>query len=401
MKADLSYRIIGFEIWNYKGIKRIFIEELGDHVPWLFITGKNAFGKSCVLQALFTGVFGEHEKQKDRSAFHNGGLISLPEKILVKLSTKKGEITLTNVYSNTYGEETRPSIPVCAYGSSRLNLRSADLSDHSEKQKSLPSYSLFNPDGILLNIEAELKNWACRSQNRKLSDDNPELAGKLASKVEEVTKVLLKLMPNIAQIIIDPEKDVILYQEKDEHDLPLEEYRTFSELASGNQSLIAMVGDMLIRLFEMQQNVSRPEELEGIVLIDELDLHLHPSWQKKLPALLSDLFPKIQFIASTHSAIPLLGAPEKSVILKVNRTKEEGITLEKLEIDIANLTPNQVLSSPIFDFHELIAASNEEVGKVHTETSYSDVLFRKELKRRLQSLAEDGEVYEKTEPSED
>ena len=48
-------------------------------------------------------------------------------------------------------------------------------------------------------------------------------------------------------------------------------------------------------------------------MIDELDLHLHPQWQRTIVESLRTAFPKIQFIASTHSPIPLLGAPNNSI----------------------------------------------------------------------------------------
>lgn len=58
-------------------------------------------------------------------------------------------------------------------------------------------------------------------------------------------------------------------------------------------------------------------ETEGIVLIDEIDLHLHPSWQKRILKDLMDIFPKVQFIVSTH-------APEV-----INSVKSESIVILK------------------------------------------------------------------------
>ncbi|MCK5716837.1 MAG: AAA family ATPase, partial [Thiomargarita sp.] len=157
---------------------------------------------------------------------------------------------------------------------------------------------------------------------------------------------LLKLLPSITHIEIK-DKTHVVYIEQDENQ---QVYKAipFEKLASGYKSIIAIIGDLLIRFFK-EQNVDNPDDLTGIVLIDELDLHLHPKWLRKLPILLSSIFPKIQFIVSTHSVIPFLGAPQHSVFLKVTRTQETGIQLEKLHIDIKNLLPNSILTSPIFD----------------------------------------------------
>ncbi len=79
----------------------------------------------------------------------------------------------------------------------------------------------------------------------------------------------------------------------------------------GFRSIIAMVGDMMIRLFKSQPTITNPSELAGIVIIDELDLHWHPKMQREIPQLLSKIFPKVQFIA-----IVRFRRSENSVLLK-------------------------------------------------------------------------------------
>lgn len=149
----------------------------------------------------------------------------------------------------------------------------------------------------------------------------------------------------------------------------------------------AVLRDLVIRLLEGQPNISDPSDLEGIVLIDELDVHLHPTWQKALPGLLSEIFPKIQFIASTHSPIPLLGAPKESVVLKVHQSSEEGITVEKLDIDVTRLLPNSLLTSPIFDFEEIIPTANTSPKDLLTEDSFQEAMANEEIKNRLKKIA--------------
>jgi len=107
----------------------------------------------------------------------------------------------------------------------------------------------------------------------------------------------------------------------------------FSQLSASHKSIIAMIGDMIKRLTDNQPDITSLKELSGIVLIDELEAHLHPKWQYHFPGLLSKIFPNIQFIASTHSAIPFLGSPENSVFLKLNRSIEKGIWVEQINLD--------------------------------------------------------------------
>ena len=67
--------------------------------------------------------------------------------------------------------------------------------------------------------------------------------------------------------------------------------------------MIGMIADIAYRCIKLNPHlgVNALKETEGLVLIDELDLHLHPSWQKGIVAELVECFPKIQFVATTHS----------------------------------------------------------------------------------------------------
>jgi predicted ATP-binding protein involved in virulence len=163
------------------------------------------------------------------------------------------------------------------------------------------------------------------------------------------------------------------------------------ELAAGYKNIIAMVGDMINRLSQ-QQIVEDFKNLTGIVLIDEIDLHLHPKYQKLFVQKLTELFPKIQFIVSTHSPIPLLGAPKNSVIINVSRTREEGIKAELLDIDFSVLTPNAILSSPIFGFQDLIPDSKSKDKMARSEDSYKEVLLNDQLDKQISEyLTEDNQ----------
>lgn len=77
----------------------------------------------------------------------------------------------------------------------------------------------------------------------------------------------------------------------------------FSKLSHGQQSMIAMVGDIARRAFLLNPHLGpdAPAKTPGIVLIDELDLHLHPRWQRRIVEDLKRTFPEIQFITTTHS----------------------------------------------------------------------------------------------------
>lgn len=77
----------------------------------------------------------------------------------------------------------------------------------------------------------------------------------------------------------------------------------FGTLSHGQRNMIAMIGDLAWRAAQLNPHLG-PDVLQqtpGVVLIDELELHLHPRWQREVVLTLRDIFPAVQFIATTHS----------------------------------------------------------------------------------------------------
>jgi predicted ATP-binding protein involved in virulence len=79
--------------------------------------------------------------------------------------------------------------------------------------------------------------------------------------------------------------------------------QTFAMLSDGYRNMVAMVADLAERaaVLNPQMGVDAPRETPGVVLIDEIELHLHPKWQRTVVSSLRRAFPRMQFIATTHS----------------------------------------------------------------------------------------------------
>lgn len=88
-----------------------------------------------------------------------------------------------------------------------------------------------------------------------------------------------------------------------------------NQLSQGEKSLLSLVLDITQRLILLNPNTSQVSPLEGkgIVLIDEVDLHLHPSWQQRVVPNLLKTFPSVQFIITTHSPQVITTVPSKSI----------------------------------------------------------------------------------------
>jgi hypothetical protein len=151
-----------------------------------------------------------------------------------------------------------------------------------------------------------------------------------------------------------------------------------------------MIGDMMMRLFNQQPYKVDPSELTGVVIIDEIDIHLHPKLQKIMVEQLTRTFPKVQFIASTHSPIPLLGAPVNSCFYKVKRRQEVGVEIVDLtELGVQKLLPNAMLSSDLFDMNNLFDRSDAELMQgIRSEDTYSKVLLNNFIDNRLAFVAQ-------------
>ncbi|WNG33436.1 AAA family ATPase [Archangium violaceum] len=87
------------------------------------------------------------------------------------------------------------------------------------------------------------------------------------------------------------------------------------QLSDGEKSLLAMAGDLGRRLALANPSLADPLSAEAVVLIDEIELHLHPGWQRMVVERLRQTFPHCQFIMTTHSPQVLSQVPTESVVL--------------------------------------------------------------------------------------
>jgi len=93
------------------------------------------------------------------------------------------------------------------------------------------------------------------------------------------------------------------------------ELLTVNQLSDGEKCLIALVGDLARRLAIANPMMKQPLDGEGAVMIDEIDLHLHPKWQRMVIPKLKDVFSNLQFVISTHSPHVITHVQPESLFL--------------------------------------------------------------------------------------
>ncbi|MBM7112451.1 AAA family ATPase [Archangium primigenium] len=86
-------------------------------------------------------------------------------------------------------------------------------------------------------------------------------------------------------------------------------------LSQGYQSTIAWIADIIGQMFWENDGAIALSDMEGLVLVDEIDLHLHPKWQLGLIPTLKRVFPKLQFIVTTHSPMVLPGLSREEIVI--------------------------------------------------------------------------------------
>ena len=127
-----------------------------------------------------------------------------------------------------------------------------------------------------------------------------------------------------------------------------------NQLSSGERNLLALVGDIAIRLIQLNPKVENPlKEGRGIVLIDEIALHLHPLWQRKVIPKLRAIFPEIQFVVTTHSpfVVQSVEASQRYIL------DEKGINILNLDSDLSY----EVIVNDYFKIDKLFDEETEEL----------------------------------------
>lgn len=134
----------------------------------------------------------------------------------------------------------------------------------------------------------------------------------------------------------------------DDGDGPSPDDVPFDQISQGMTSIFHWVGALIQRLYDFYPDEDRPEACPAIVLIDEIDAHLHPDWQRRLVELTRKFFPRVQVIATSHS--PLLAGALRGyeLCLLENDAATGAIRQIPSPIDPYGMRAEQILTSAVF-----------------------------------------------------
>ncbi|PPK66755.1 AAA family ATPase [Actinokineospora auranticolor] len=162
-----------------------------------------------------------------------------------------------------------------------------------------------------------------------------------AARQREVTEVLHRLLPEGVRFAEQFEGEDAVFLRRD---LPV----PFRALSDGFRSYLGWLGDLLFHLCAVAPDHVPLGSMGGIVLVDEIDLLLHPSWQRVVVPAVAAMFPNVQFVLTTHSPI-VTGTLEARNIVVARDDPEAGVSrLREVEAEVHGLNAEQVLLSSYF-----------------------------------------------------
>ena len=141
------------------------------------------------------------------------------------------------------------------------------------------------------------------------------------------------------------------------------------KLSSGYKQMIHLIVDLAFRAVSLNPYINSTKNISGIVLIDEIDLHLHPKWQWNVIPALNDVFPNIQFIITTHSPFVVSSCDsEKVLVIGDNRShyvgKQYGSSIQKIaESVLGTRTIPQKLGKMLSSFEEALQNEQYELAE--------------------------------------
>jgi len=264
-------------IENVKCFKTEQTLELSDSnglpVQWTVILGDNNTGKTTLLRCL-----ADLEVAKNYQLYPENGDIN---NYIINQDNENSGLIL-------YG-----------YGTSR-RMRVSSLSESNHEQDTASLFSnevtLINAEEWLLKTDYAAKNGALLAKSR-LAKIKSVLTGGILPDVSDFRFTTTENLNSFVEVQTD-------YG-----------WIRFSELGYGYQTTIAWVVDLAKRLFERYPKSQNPLAESAIVLVDEIDLHLHPEWQRKIIQFLTVQFPNTQFIVTSHSPLVVQSANQINLVL--------------------------------------------------------------------------------------
>lgn len=372
------------ELTNIRCFEHIEIDLSSDGGirKWAVILGDNGVGKTTLLRsialalgdkesaaALFRDLSGEwvrrgspDKKGTIRIDFGNEKRKKQTIYTKIVILNDKGRESIDD-YKNEPTDLPWSEIFACGYGAARGIFGTRSYSEY----RTIDSvYSLFDYELSLQNAELILR--------------------RLESSGEFELSIILH---SIDQILMLPLGSTTLRKSGICISGPWGEFMPIDSIGDGYRATLAWLVDFLgWAMFHHDSIVSRVD-IAGIVLIDELEQHLHPRWQRRIIKLIHEQFPTTQFIATTHSPLCAIGMTdlksEECNLVVLHQQDDHTDAISKQELPRGKRA-DQVLTSSLFGL--LTTSDDETREKIDRYSKLSSIKRTPDENRELQTLGE-------------
>jgi predicted ATP-binding protein involved in virulence len=366
MQTQPNTTIKSVEIQNYFSLANVALTGLS-RTKEVYFLGENGDGKTILLQGILL-AFLKYKIQNETSKEAVGRILEYLEEnpdLAIKATDSNGF---------EYGDNENHLKNIYAYGSNRNR---SNASKYAEKEGYL---TLFYDDKTLLSPIEWLKDVRLE-----------EIDGNATFTLKQAIALLEDLLDKNVKISLTGKKVTfkdIRFTERETEGL------RFEQLSDGYKSVMTWVADLVARMAENQPKAKRIEDFKGIVLVDEVGLHLHSKWEAGLVQKLRKWFPKVQFFFSTHSPIMILNADKSAVFYRLY--KEEGVTKISDKFyckDFSDLRLNSLVTSPLFDLEDASMRSfDPETDDSDTSEDFMTSRIRKLVREKMANLKAENKV---------
>jgi len=326
------------QITNFKAIDRLDIR-LGEErsrksgAPCLMLLGENAVGKSTCLSAIALALLGTREARMlrltysdlARSQARDSWDVWGREPVEVRLQLDARSEPAIFIYDPVRGRvegSSEQSTVVLGYGPHRYFAKARGRRGTSAAHG---VRSLFD-------------------SRQALPDPTEWLDGLRGRAFDEVARTIRMILPvgDDDQLVNDPRSGICVFAQG--------QLTPVGQLSEGYRSVFAMVADICRNLLEHWSNL---EIAHGVVLIDEIETHLHPRWKMRVMSSLREAFPRVQFVVTTHDPLCVRGMYDGEVVV-LARNEEGGITTLADLPDVSGMRVEQLLTSEYFGLSSTI-----------------------------------------------
>ena len=327
--SDQYYRharfVERFELQNIRAFEKLELRPpigSGSSGEWLVLLGENGTGKSTVLQALACALIGQAGVDsiavKATDLLRRGCNTGRVKVHVTGMSTPI-VMTLTRRGNRIKVDPPEPKVMVLGYGATRLLKQTAST---ARRDSHFNVSNLFDPYS-------------------RLSDGRPWLYEANKAEFDRHVRSLSALLPRTDGAKFTRRAGQIYVSTPGVKD-------TLDTLSSGYQAVLALALDIMSVMRLGWQDM---DSAEGIVLIDEVDAHLHPRWKMRIVQRLREVFPRMQFIATSHEPLTLRGLErdEVAVLTRSLSGAVGAITADSADFPSPKLMRvDQLLTSELF-----------------------------------------------------